>query len=1148
MAGPDGAGDGAVRRPGPDEDLVTMPAGWLQVLHPRRGGAPGPALPDPAGGPAAAAAALAPLRAAIEAGLDTDPDLAAAGRGYLDALLAGRTGDASTPLGAAAVAVAASEQLGQDAAAAYTALADAWVVTRGVPFAAAAVAGCAGIVAQPQWPPERRPGRARFRLRAADEISGLQQRTWRPLAERVRARLAGASDAEYREAVAGLTAHRSAVLRVQVVVCYLAPTDADRVDEVCRTAARTEWEWPAADLLCAVSSAGQLDRLIGLASTPLLAEPATLATLLDGVGAALAPHLAAWCDRGDLDADGRKRLLDGLVAIPTDRAFGLLVERLDRRDGPAAVRAALRRYPVRGLRLLAAAAADDAGGGLAAVLLADHAADHPDLAAAVPDVRLPAGADPAAPVPAAPVPAAPPDRLPAVLVDPPWTRRRSRAAPVVVEGLTAPAGSRAVWRPGERAAWASRPPLPDARYDPASWPEVQPHEHHGTWAEAEVRYRAGRTATPEEGAFLVDAPDQLARPLLAQWRPDNYWACHDALKAIMARYELDALPSVLHLAGQNPGKPLGHLMPFAGPEVAALMAAALVRFKPIRRVAAQWLLRHPAAAAQALVPAALSDPGPDRVAADAALRLIAAAGHRQDVLAAAAGYGGPAAAGVEALLAAGLAVLPARTPRLPAWLDPAVLPPVLLRGRDEALPAEAVRHFCTMLAISEPGSMYAGVGLVTDACDPGSVAGFGWALFERWRLAGLPTADGWVLAALARLGDDDTVRRLAPLIRIWPGDGGHSWAVAGLDVLAGIGTEAALRQLCDISAKVPFKALRDRAREKVAEVAAELWLGPDQLADRLVPDLGLGPDGMLTLDYGSRRFHVGVDEELRAYAVTQDGTRRKDLPKPARTDDTALATASYRRFAGLRKDARRVGAEQADRLEQAMVASRRWTAAEFRDLFVTHPLMRHLVRRLVWASYDAGAPLAALRVAGDSSLTGLGGEPVTLDPAATVGVVHPVQLGADVAAWAERFAADGIGQPFPQLHREAYALTGAERAASNLDRFTGRTVPTSGILDLCRGRWQAGTHVSAHHLTSMELTAPGDLLVAVELGHGIPFDPDQHVEEDTLTAIHLVSPLAGGPPGRTTLPFGELDPVTASEVLRDLTRLTAARAEIAGRS
>ncbi|MDW6056995.1 hypothetical protein SAZ11_01355 [Streptomyces sp. FXJ1.4098] len=47
-----------------------------------------------------------------------------------------------------------------------------------------------------------------------------------------------------------------------------------------------------------------------------------------------------------------------------------------------------------------------------------------------------------------------------------------------------------------------------------------------------------------------------------------------------------------------------------------------------------------------------------------------------------------------------------------------------------------------------------------------------------------------------------------------------------------------------------FKALKTRAKEKIEQVAADLGLSGEELADRLVPDFGLDTDGSTVVDYG----------------------------------------------------------------------------------------------------------------------------------------------------------------------------------------------------------------------------------------------------------------------------------------------------------
>ena len=140
----------------------------------------------------------------------------------------------------------------------------------------------------------------------------------------------------------------------------------------------------------------------------------------------------------------------------------------------------------------------------------------------------------------------------------------------------------------------------------------------------------------------------------------------------------------------------------------------------------------------------------------------------------------------------------------------------------------------------------------------------------------------------------------------------------------------------------------------MADIADELGLTSEQLGDRLVPDLGLAPSGTLVLDYGPRQFTVGFDEQLKPFVTDQAGRRLKALPKPGAKDDAELAPVAYQRFSGLKKDVRTLAASQIARFELAMVMQRRWTSEEFGEYFVGHPLLRHVVRRLVWATFAGG--------------------------------------------------------------------------------------------------------------------------------------------------------------------------------------------------
>jgi hypothetical protein len=94
--------------------------------------------------------------------------------------------------------------------------------------------------------------------------------------------------------------------------------------------------------------------------------------------------------------------------------------------------------------------------------------------------------------------------------------------------------------------------------------------------------------------------------------------------------------------------------------------------------------------------------------------------------------------------------------------------------------------------------------------------------------------------------------------------------------------------------------------------------------DRMVPSLGLDRQGTLTLDYGPRRFTIGLDDRLKPYVTDQTGARLRALPRPAVGDDEDRARAAYQRFKDLKAEVDRVAAEQIVRWEAAMRGQRRW--------------------------------------------------------------------------------------------------------------------------------------------------------------------------------------------------------------------------------
>lgn len=395
-------------------------------------------------------------------------------------------------------------------------------------------------------------------------------------------------------------------------------------------------------------------------------------------------------------------------------------------------------------------------------------------------------------------------------------------------------------------------------------------------------------------------------------------------------------------------QPVGHV---------ALVPPVVQAFagKKLRRPARTWLLRHPAHAAAGAV--ALWSATPKDRAVARVLRYLDAQGQRPLLLA-------RAGAQAEALTAL-LDQDPGVASKLPAYVTSPPLPP--LAAADGAVAsADAAEALLVRLAVCDADTVHPGVLAARDAWTPASRAAFALELFERWLTAGAPAADGWCLQAVGLIGDDAGARRVAALAKQWPGQGASARAQAALDALRHRGSDAALIELNLLAEKSRFPVFKGVARQHIEAIADLRGLTPDELADRLVPTLGLDDHGD-TVDTDAGTFRIAFDHQLLPVVRDATGRVHAELPKPARGEDKQRHKAAKDRIAALRKEARASASLHVSRLERAMCTARRIPAAIFLDRFATHPWMSHLARRLVWGVFDGATLVRTVRVAEDGS-------------------------------------------------------------------------------------------------------------------------------------------------------------------------------------
>ena len=357
------------------------------------------------------------------------------------------------------------------------------------------------------------------------------------------------------------------------------------------------------------------------------------------------------------------------------------------------------------------------------------------------------------------------------------------------------------------------------------------------------------------------------------------------------------------------------------------------------------------------------------------------------------------------------------------------------------------------------------------------------------------------------------------------------------NILAAIGSDLALMNLHGIAQKAKFKGLQERANDKIQAIADARGLTPEELADRLVPDLDLDDDGTLALDYGPRRFTVGFDEQLRPFVRDQTGARLKDLPKPSKSDDDTLAGAASERWKHLKKDVKSIASNQVQRLEQAMCSGRTFAAPVFRQFFVEHPLLRHLVRRLLWGVRAADGSVTGFRVAEDLTYADRDDATMTIADDAVICLPHVLQLTPeDQAGFGQVFADYEILQPFAQLGRETATMTPEERALDQCKRFQGKRVAVGSLYGLQHRGWRPGSAQDSGWIGWFEKTLPGGFEAHIEFEPGTIAGDMNHEPRQTLGTLGLRKAGSWDDKGRRT--FEHLDAVAISELLRDIDRLS----------
>jgi hypothetical protein len=715
-------------------------------------------------------------------------------------------------------------------------------------------------------------------------------------------------------------------------------------------------------------------------------------------------------------------------------------------------------------------------------------------------------------------PEAGPDELPELLRDGGWPIAVSSRAPIVASKVILPERTAGlVWKEGEqKTVLATRRIRPVPEADRKFAEAIARFEKKPCELKIETLLRA----SDELFINYWNANSDVVSPYVLVfdngWRSQVFGFRAEDLKYLLARYNLAVLPGILNLASKKPGLVMKALANVDAPACAPLAAKAMSG--PTSRVARRWMLAHPETAIHGLIAPAVGKQGKERDAAEAALRFLVTRGHREPIEHLAATLGKDAAASITEILSVDPRsdYMPKKFPAMPNFWEAGLHPRPLLKDSSKALPHSAINTLARMMSISTYDNRTPALDDVIETCDPVSLADFAWSVFDEWRAKG-DSDSNWMFQSLAYLGDDRCAKKLTPIIRDWPASNGQAKALMGLEILAAIGTDTALAQIQAIARKNKYKPIVARADEMLAAIAEARELTAEQFEDRLVPTLGLDTNGALVLDYGKRQFFGGVDETLKPRLSDETGAAIKELPKPGKDDDKAMAKLASEQWAEFKADLKPVTSIQLLRLENAMIGSRRWSGDEFLRLVAGHPLLLKSVRSLVWGVFnEKGKLVRTFRILPDGSYQDVKGNPTEVQATALVGIPHPLSLGEETSAWKQVFADSRQGQAFAQLVRKTYRRS--EDVEMDYFGLQGAVVHAKSLKGLKSMGWEMSLAGIADLIDHYYRSFPGgDVELHVEPGVSIR-DFGNTAEEQTL---------------EITVPK-KLDDIEFSELMREL--------------
>ena len=213
------------------------------------------------------------------------------------------------------------------------------------------------------------------------------------------------------------------------------------------------------------------------------------------------------------------------------------------------------------------------------------------------------------------------------------------------------------------------------------------------------------------------------------------------------------------------------------------------------------------------------------------------------------------------------------------WLFETSLPEVHFKNgtpADERYLQALILCYSTMPTPGRNGNAF----LLANELDEAELNKFAMEIFSRWYKAGADSKTKWAMYFSIIHGGDVMDENALKCIKYWAENMRGAIAAEAVKAISLNGSTFALMTVDNLAHKFKQKQVKKAAAESMETAAEALGITADELADRIVPDLGFDENMERVFDYGTRKFKVYLSPRLDLDVFDENGLAGQHKGRP----------------------------------------------------------------------------------------------------------------------------------------------------------------------------------------------------------------------------------------------------------------------------